>query len=257
MRTFWVVLLMLSGFSGAFAQSGTSEPIESGVTLRMSAPVTVTGERKFLLGISTNDVYECKGTFIENEVHIQGTTLLIKLKNVRVPANCEAQMGPAVANIDLSSLKPGNYPIRVTINRQVFKADLEITPNYYNLVLGPEDPMLFRTFNGRLNLIPSNSVWGVCSYTRPEQRDLALKFMKELEAAGAQPTNLPAGNYDDFYLHETGKTQEKEVARSRYEFPFVYNFSGNLEVVKEILNSYQGKLDITYLNSRGLAIRNF
>lgn len=249
-------LLMLAAFS-AFSQGGTLEFVESGMTLRLSAPAQTDGSRKVILMMQTNDAYECANTIVEHESVLVGDKLNIKVKGVRVPETCEPTMGPAIARVDLTKIGPGKYPVTVTINRQVFRAKLEITDQYYDFTIPSEDPQLFRIYNTRLNLIPAQSVWGMCSYTRPEGKKDALAFMKAMEAAGAVLTQLPVGNYDDFFLHTVGRTEEKILRDDLYEFPFIYQYAGDPEDFAEIVQSFKGKLEITLKDSKGGLVKNF
>lgn len=258
MKLLWIAVALLGVTGHAAAQTGRLEALQSGVTLRMSAPVEPDGGRKIILHMQTNDVYECAGTFIENEVLLEGHKLFIKVKGVRVPEPCSPALGPATTRIDLSKLGLGRFAVRATINRQVFKADLIITENYYDFVIvEKEDPTLFRIHNGRLNLIPNNGIWGVVQYNTPEQRAEVQRFMSALEAAGATRTQLPAGNYDDFYLHQAGTTQEKVVSPTQYEYPYVYQYSGDPAALRGVLESFRGRVQATLNTSDGYVYKNF
>ena len=246
LRNFILVLTIL--FSGSvFAQpgSGKLEAVESGVTLKMEAPIMKDGSRKFYLDFRTNDVYECQNHFLDNEVRLEGNKLIVKIKGVKPMEPCITTMGPATARVDLTPLTAGKYKVRVIINRQVFKANLEVSETHYDLEIGNEDPQLFRIYNGRLNVIPANSIWGVCAYEDPHMKAEAEKFMDEMLNAGAQPTEIPAGNYGEFYLHYDGKTGEKVLSRDKYEYPFVFSYTGDVGALREVMNAFRDKLRIT------------
>lgn len=254
-----IALLGLALFCGqaAWTQAGKLEFVESGVTLRLSAPAQADGSRKVVLLIQTNDVYECANTFLENDAVLEGDKLNIKVKGVRIPETCDASMGPAFGRVDLTKLGPGKYPVSININRQLFKAKLEITDTYYDFSIPSEDPVLFRIYNPRLNLIPAQSIWGICSYSAPEKKAEALAFMKALEAAGATPTQLAVGNYDDFYLHTTGATEEKIIRDDLYEYPFIYHYAGDPGDFADLLQAYKGKLEISLKDAKGGLQKNF
>jgi hypothetical protein len=250
--------LLVTVASWSFGQSaGDLEPIESGVTLRLEAPIELSGTRKFILEVQTNDVYECANYSLDNSAKLEGSKLLIGLKGVRRTEPCTATMAPATCRIDLTELKAGAYKVRFNINRQIFKAKLTVADSSYDFRIASEDPRLFRIYNGHLNLIPANCIWGLSEYTDPKKKAEALKFMAALESAGAKKTSLPVGNYDEFYLHTAGTTEQKMIQGERYQYPFVYFYSGDTAVLQEVINSFRDKLKITLKTTRGEVLANF
>lgn len=237
--------------------NGKLKAVESGVTLRMETTVGEEGNHKFYLVLQTNDVYECANYQLENEVSLDGSKLVIRVKGVRYIEPCTMMMGPAMARVNLTSLSRGTYKVRTIINRQVFKSVLVIADGYYDFSIKKEDPSLFRIYNGRLNVIPGNSIWGKCKYTDPYEKPVAEKFMKDLLAAGAVQTELAAGNYGDFYLHYPGEALEKVINDKQYEFPFVYTYTGDTAVLQEVMNAYKGRLKINLKTSAGQEFKNY
>lgn len=257
--TVWLSLVLMCIINTAVAQPNSRdlEFVESGLTLRLSSPVQVDGSRKPVLHMETNDVYECANTTLEYDAVVDGRRMFIKVKGIRVPEPCTPAMGRAATRVDLSKMELGTYDVTITINRQVFKAYLEITDTYLEFGIPNENPILLRIINPRLNLIPAQSIWGVSSYTSPERKADALTFMRELEARGATLTQLAVGDYEDFYLHNTGRTEEKMVRADLYEYPFVYHYTGDIRALEALINAYKGKLNITLKDSRGVQIQNF
>ena len=250
-------LLLLAGL-GVFGQAnGTLEYIESGVTLRMNAPIQEDGHRKFMMGFQTNDVYECANFPIEYDARLEGSKLIVRLKGVRHTDPCETGMAPARTIVDLTQLETGKYKVRVIINRQVFKAKMELTDSYIDFDIPKEDPSLFRIYNGRLNLIPEGVIWGKCVYAEAKAKEHAKKFMAEMQKAGCTLTQIPAGNYSEFYLHQAGVTEQKVIQGERYEYPFVYAYTGDVLVLNEIMNSFRENLQITLKDLNGKVLTNF
>jgi hypothetical protein len=257
MKYVWLVLLSSLSVSLTHAQTGKLDFVESGVTLRLGAPIKEDGSRTLVLWMQTNDPYECRNTFLENDVDIVGGKLLIKVKGVRLPAVCEPGMGPAYAEMDVTALGLGEHPVTVNINRQIFKAKMAVTETYLDFSIPSEDPDLFKIFNTRLNLIPAETIWGTCTYKVPGQKADALAFMESLLAAGATKGQFPAGEYEGFYLHSVGQTEEKVLAADRHEYPFVFHYSGDASTLAPLLQPYQGKIDITLRDAKGRLYRNF
>lgn len=254
----WILLCVVLYLpAAAQTNNGKLQSVESGVTLRMETIVGEEGNRKFYLVLQTNDVYECANYHLENEVSLDGNKLVIKVKGVRYVEPCTMMMGPAMARVNLTSLSLGTYKVRTVINRQVFKSTLVIADSYYDFAIKKEDPSLFRIYNGRLNVIPENSIWGLCMYTDPYEKPVAEKFMKDLLAAGAINTELPAGNYGDFYLHYPGEALEKVINDKQYEFPFIYTFTGDTAVLEEVMNAYKDRLQIKFKTSAGKQFKNY
>lgn len=252
-----VIFLLLLG-SGVMAQAdGGIEDVEAGMTLQMTAPILPGGARKFMLRIQTNDVYECSNYAVDQETALQGDRVVIKVNGIRRTKPCQTGVGPATSIIDLSQLTLGEYKVQITINRQVFKADLQVDSTFFHFSIPKTvDPTLLRIFNGRLNHIPAGTVWGKCEYVEPSKKAVALKFMAELEKAGALKSQLPVGNYDEFYLHTVGTTTEKSIKGERFEFPFVYSYNGSLMPLQEIANGFRKDLKITLKNDKGEVLGN-
>ncbi|MEM6270476.1 MAG: hypothetical protein AAF998_13620 [Bacteroidota bacterium] len=259
MRSCVSLLLLLWFTFPAFSQSGGGKlmALESGVTLRMESQILEGGDHKFYLVLQTNDVYECANFLLENDVKLDGDKLIVRVRGVRKADPCSTAMGPARARINLTSLSEGEYRVRTIINRQVFKSVLTVAEDYYDFAIKKEDPSLFRIYNGRLNIIPDNSIWGLCRYTSAYDKAVAEKFMSDLQAAGARKTELPPGNYGDFYLHHAGEALEKVTGDDEYEYPFVYSFSGDLALVKEVMNAYRERLQLSIKTSLGEQYRNY
>lgn len=251
-----MVLLVLGTWVMGQADGGL-EDVEAGMTLQMTAPILQGGARKFLLRVQTNDAYECTNYAVEHDARLEGNKLLIKVKGIRRTKPCADGVGPAVGNIDLSELKLGEYKVRITINRQIFAANLTVDSTYFKFDIPSEDPLLLRIYNGRLNLIPGGTIWGKCEYGDAKSKVKAQKFMSDLEKVGARKTMLPAGNYDEFYLHQPGVTEQKTVKGESFEYPFVYSFSGGLAPLQELMNGYRGDLKITLKNDKGETLRNW
>lgn len=252
-----IVWLLFVGL-GVFGQTnGTLEYIESGVTLRMSAPIKEDGHRRFMMGIQTNDVYECANFPIDYDARLEGSKLIIRLKGVRNATPCETGMAPASTDVDLTQLEVGKYKVRVIINRQIFKAKMELTDAYIDFEIGKEDPSLFRIYNGRLNLIPEGVIWGKCEYEEAKDKEVVKKFMADMLKGGCSITQIPAGNYSEFYLHQPGVTEQKVIQGERYEYPFVYAYSGDVLVLNEIMNAYRDQLQITLKDLSGKVLTNF
>jgi hypothetical protein len=105
-------------------------------------------------------------------------------------------------------------------------------------------------------MIPDNSIWGKCAYSDPKKKQEALRFMAELERAGAVRTALPVGNYDEFYLHTPGTTEQKTIQGERYEYPFVYTYAGDDAVLQEIMHAFRDQLKITIKTTKGKVMVN-
>lgn len=241
--------------TGAMGQAKMD--VESGLTLRLEAPMDHNGVRQFFLNFRTNDVYECSNHHLTNDVKLEGDKLIIKIKGIRAGKPCLEEMGPATAKIDLSTLTKGNYKVKFWVNRQSFKGKLEVAEGHYDLRVDDEDPALLRIYNGRLNLIPANTVWGICAYADPAKKAEARKFMAEMQKAGAQKAAIAAGNYGEFYLHHDGATSEKVVKGDQYEYPFVYSFAGDMAALKEVASAYRDKVRVTLKNSKGEVFQNW
>lgn len=252
-----IIFLLFAGFAVKGQATGVLDYIESGVTLRMSAPILPDGHRKFMMGIQTNDVYECANFPIEYDARLEGSKLIIRLKGVRRAEPCETGMAPSRANIDLTQLTEGKYKVRVVINRQIFKAKMEINADYIDFEILKEDPSLFRIYNGRLNMIPEGTIWGKCVYNAANLKEDAKRFMAELQKAGCTLTQIPAGNYSEFYLHQPGITEQKVIQGDRYEYPFVFAYKGDILVLSEIMNGFRETLQITLKDLNGKVVQNF
>ena len=250
------LVLLLGG--GAMAQAdGGLEDVEAGMTLQMTAPILPNGERKFMLKIQTNDVYECANFTVDNETTVQGDKVNIKVNGIRRTKPCVSGVATAASFVDLSKLGFGAYKVQITINRHVFKADLRVDSTFFHFDIPKSvDPTLLRIINGRLNMIPAGTVWGKCEYTEIAKIETATKFFADLEKAGAIKTKLPVGNYDEFYLHTVGTTSEKSIKGERFEFPFVLSYNGSLMPLREIANSYRNELKITLKNDKGEVLSN-
>lgn len=258
MRTIVLAICMVLVGACAFGQAdGGLGIVESGVNLKLTAPIQPDGKRNVFLEVYTNDVYECGNFALENTAKVQGTKYTVVIKGVRRTQPCADGMAAASCKLSLAELAPGAYEVHISINRQIFRAQLKIFPDGYDFRIDDEDPQLIRIFNGHLNLIPNNTVWGKCEYTDPKRKQDALRFMAELQKAGAQLTQLPIGNYDEFYLHTPGTTEPKTVQGDRFEFPFVYSFAGDAGVLREIMNSFREQLKITLKTSKGQVFVNF
>lgn len=251
------MLLLLLGSRVIAQDDGGLEDVEAGMTLQMTAPILSSGERKFMLKIQTNDVYEFSNYAVDHETWLQGDRVVIKVNGIRRTKPGEKGLGPAFSYIDLSALKKGEYKVQITINRQIFKAELAVDSTFYHFEIPKgTDPLLLKIFNGNLHQIPAATIWGKCEYTNHAKKETALKFMAEMEKAGAVKTKLPVGNYDEFYLHTVGTTTEKSVKAEHFEFPFVYSYKGSLLPLQEIANGFRDDLKITLKNDKGEVVKN-
>lgn len=227
------------------------------MTLQLNAPILPNGERMPTLSILTNDVYECGNSSVEMNHNLDGNLLTMKVLGIRIASPCKGPMGLAKGTVDLSSFPLGEYRVRITINRQVFKAALLVDSTHLKLDVIHADDRLLRIYNPRLNLIPKSTIWGKCEYSDSMAIDKAQQLFSQLEQLGAKKSQLPIGKYEDFYLHEVGTTQPKTLAANRFEFPFVYHYSGSLSPLQEILNGFRSDLKVTLKTCKGDVIRNF
>jgi hypothetical protein len=256
-RTMIMLVLAMAGIVCYGQADGGLDAIESGVTLKLAAPIGPDGIRKVFLEVQTNDVYECSNFGVEYHADFEAARLAVQLKGVRRTNPCAPGMAAALGRIDLTGMKKGSYEVRFTINRQVFKAKLAVADSSYDFRIPSENPILFRIINSHLNLIPENAIWGKCMYNDVKQQQVALQFMAELAQAGAVKTQLPAGSYDEFYLHRPGVTEPKMLAGDRYEFPFVYHYVGDAVVLHEIMNAFRDRLKISLRTTKGETYTNF
>lgn len=230
--------------TGLLAQWTKPEPLETGVNLRIYAPIGPDGSQPLAITIATNDPYDCKGARFASDVTVSPKKVTVKIQGVSNPVPCPLDLKPVTETIDLSGLGPGEYPIRVTINRQFFKAKLTIADDHFALETD-DDPELFRVANGRLNKVPKGAIWGHCSYSDPEKKARAEAFFAELKEAGATKFDLSPGDYGEFYIHFGGEPIEISTGPSEYDFPFIYKYSGSPKDFLDIVKRYRTEMKVS------------
>lgn len=252
-----ILLLAIFLFPLFSAQAQKFKPMECGFTLSFVPAYSPTGQRSIFLSFATNDVYGCSNNELGVESNVSAGKVFVKIRGMAEAIDCDNVMGPATTRVDISSLAKGEHGLTLYINKMLFTADLTVSENSVYLKLGPDtDPDLVRIINPRLNLLPGNALWGRVEYIDPTMKAVAEQFMEDVKNEGARPTQLEAGNYGEVYLHAKGKTEERKMTGGSMEYPFVFEYDGDPERVKLLVdmytNRYAGKIRIHLANPTGM-----
>ncbi len=216
----------------------------------MEAPIQPDGQQFLELNVISEEVFDCQESRLVHEYEVKGNKITVRIRGVEEPENCTTQMGPVKAQMPLGELAPGLYQVKVMINRQLFKASLQVGPQHFEL-RSDDDPDLFRIGNGRLNLIPTGLIWGQAQYGDDAGRARAQEFVAALQQAGATPPELAAGDYGEFYVHYDSAPDEVSTGPGKYALPFVLAYAGDLNDLKSLFDQFSSDLDLSLANRKG------
>jgi hypothetical protein len=229
------------------------EYITSGLTMRMICPVTPEGKKTFQIEWTTNQIYNCSNYELVATVEQPKDRLNFYFKGIRTPETCLTQLGPATVRTDLTGLKPGSYKVNIWINKQYFKAILEVTAAGYTWTMD-ENPDLLRMLNPKLWTIPDGMVWGRCEYRRRDHVKTAEALIRDLKTLGLTEKQLTGGDYGEFYVYSFG-FEELPIEDKGYEYPFYFYYTGDIQPVRELLVQYHqrygNEFRITFGTDRG------
>jgi hypothetical protein len=212
------------------------EYITSGITMRMISPVTAEGKNTFQIQWVTNQIYPCSGYELVLTFEHPTDRLNFYFKGIRKTETCAGELAPAISHTDLSFIKPGKYRVFIWINKQLFKASLEVTATGYTWTMD-ENPDLLRMLNPKLLVIPEGMVWGKCEYRNREFLKTALAFVKDLKSLGATERKLQGGDYGEFYVYSFG-FEELPIEDKGYEYPFYFQYTGDKAPVQKLISTY-------------------
>lgn len=225
------------------------EYITSGITMRMISPVTDEGKRTFQLEWITNQIYSCNNYELVHTLEHPTDRLNFYFKGIRKPENCQAELAPATTRTDLSFLKPGKYRVFIWINKQLFKASLEVTATTYTWTMN-ENPDLLRMLNPKLQVIPEGMVWGKCAYRNRDFVKTAETLIADMKGLGAMEKKLEGGDYGEFYVYSFG-FEELPIEDKGYEYPFYFEYTGDMEPMRQLLATYNSRYGADFRISFG------
>lgn len=249
-RFFLLLICSLVVFAPPTWAQDKITPLDCALDLSLQAPLDAKGAQTLYLILTTREPFLCANTELVQMSTVKGSNIAIRVKGTQEPADCQTGFQPAVARIPLQQLGTGLYKIKVTVNRQIFKASLQVAEGHFSLRT-EDDPDLFRVLNGRLNLIPSGIIWGEARYEDPALKAVAEKMIAEFIAAGAQLPTLNAGDYGYFYVHYDAAPEEVAVGSGQYALPFYLAYDRPLSSLQAIFDRYKDQLDLELASRTG------
>ncbi len=209
-----LLALGLLGLSLATACRDSDAPVPAGdcagpsasaagrVVVQVSERLLATGPQ-LVLHCRDEVGHPCGNYTLQASLKNTSGSLSLSFPGVSTPTVCLTNIGPATAQLDLSTLPTGTYPLSLQVGARHTTGTLRIQPTKVELTTCDSNTVAVR--NGLLLRIPANTVWGQLYARTPAAQTAALALLDSLRREGAQPLTLPAGNYGYFRVDAAGQ----------------------------------------------------
>lgn len=237
-----IVCFILLWLPNALVWSQKVKPLEDGTILEWQTQLQAGGEIGYSLVIRTKEVYDCQNYSLPFTTKLTGDKWVVTVKGVAEPADCDAGLAPAKAEVSMANMAPGTYDAKIWVNRQDFAGTLSISEQGVIYRLDPSvDKSLMKMPSPELKWVPRAHVWGTIEYAKPELKVEVAHILEDFAKEGAIKAQLATGNYGFFYFHESGEIPARKMEKGWEAQPFVCAYRGDVERLNLIRKMYLDK----------------
>lgn len=249
-----IVLLILLGCQKDYS----IDSIDSDIEIKLWETFDSTN-RTLQLYCLTERIYNCSNYGIKNKFNKSSDNINIDFKGILVYDMCLTALGPATTIIDLGTLSNGTYHLNINVESMKSEGQLIITSDSYSIELFNQKQI--KLINTPLRRIPTNTIWGTVGYHTSSTSTLVQTFIDSLQLLGATAKTYSPGDYGYFKINPNGQILPPENHGNHFIQPFIFDFSGNTSVLKNLVRNY-GKnygdsLSIRLYTTKGEILRSW
>lgn len=238
---------VLSGCNDTVTSSGADpRRIDSRINIRLVVPLPDTGALE--LSCATARTYSCFNFHIVSELSRFGSSINTLFKEIATPNICLTALGPATCTLPLPPLSPDSYDLRFAVNNIWHTFSLEVTDSVYRVTGSDTDAVVF--LQPEIRRIPRATIWGYVGYSSGSMEGTARSFLDSAQVIGCTHAALSPGNYYYFEMDDAGEPVLKGKYGYYFMHPFVFNYAGKSDQVKELVARYAR----TYGDSLSIAV---
>jgi hypothetical protein len=249
-----IILLFALGCS----KQESFEPIVSDIEITMVETIDSTG-RTFQLKCETKEHYHCANYQLVSKLNKVSNSYEIDFEGIDIPGVCLAAFGPALASIDFGSPENAVYDLVITTDETTSSGKLIVSEDYYILDFDKTERLEF--INPILNRVPENTIWGTIGYHSPDTEPIVNSFIESLITIGVKDRSYLPGDYGYFIIDKDGNIEPPQMHGNYFIRPFIFEYSGESETVKEIVRdfglNFDDKLKILLYTTEGDMFRSW
>ncbi|MBL7816907.1 MAG: hypothetical protein JNL70_17930 [Saprospiraceae bacterium] len=197
------------------------------------------------LRIATIKNQECGGTRINYSTNSLNNQLSVSLNSLSYPSICNGFAEPARDTIDLSNIKKGDFPFRLTLKDAIINDGvLHIEEGRYYFEMKKENGISMP--KKELLRIPQGAIWGFISTDNGQ--DARYTQMIDSLRTVATPLSIPTGDYgyfnysgSDIGIAAKFSTQKPNIRR------FILRQTGTKEQLNNIVKYFKTVAGIDFL----------
>ncbi|UOQ52522.1 hypothetical protein [Hymenobacter cellulosivorans] len=232
MRTLYSAFVLLTLLSSCDSET-TPEPglpITGRIQVQALESRGVQGRALFLT-FHDEGLYPCSNYGLITDYQRSGSQLSFVFSGVAEPTGiCLTATGTARAQVDITNLPQGTYPLRLQVGSRTTTGVLELQSSYVRLQT--DNPNLVQVTQPELRLMPPNLVWGDATTGLPADQASGEVLRDSLQQLGATPTTLPPGTYTRFTIAANGLLQPPVVPNGYRALLFLATYSGSPERIQ-------------------------
>ncbi len=228
------------------------QEFDSGIKISMWESAEA-DKRTLQFRCETEMIYPCMNYLIIHSVKRSSNTINIDFKGIYMPGICSNAFGPAVTTVNLETLPPGDYTLKLKVGAESSNAVLSVFPEMYSISSSSLEQIQFTP--PQLSRIPENTIWGIIGYHISSNESSAQSFVDTLLQNGAVARKYTPGSYGYFNIHSDGTILPPENHGYWFVLPFILEFTGDNALIKMILEDFRKEygddLKITVHTTKG------
>lgn len=211
------------------------------------------GARYLICEFSTEEQFGCLNYLIRYDYTSNMGNFEIHLKDVEKSDFCLTAPGPAKAELNLGTYQNGDYVVKIKVGDIENQGMLKVSAQHY--VLDVSTPQNLTIVTDTLLRMPEHTIWGYASYQDDQFETPAIAFTDSLEQRGAQPANLPAGDFGYFTIGQNSQIVSIINAPEEKAIYFIYRFvdgdNAIMDLVSDFFVTYSNDIIIIVYTSEG------
>ncbi|MCH5715981.1 hypothetical protein [Niabella hibiscisoli] len=225
----FIVLLAACNKNAAIEEN----PIDNGSLIDSKIKVSVKeylNTQKLVLYCATQKAYPCVNYHINTEQNFkENNKLSVTFTGVPETQVCLTAIGPATAEIDLSTLRNGQYVIE--LNNLGVKNEGLLKISDTELILDFKDQKSIEIITPVTKRVTAQTYWGTIGYARASSENAVNQFIEKLKNIGAAFNKQVPGYYYHYQIDNDGAIVY-DAQRSGYYFAKGLIFQYNAEESK-------------------------
>jgi len=241
-----IIILVAAVLFDSCSKPDNENIIRDGVNIQIWETLSQT-PHEVQLKVKTCETYNCLNFGINYELKkISSNKFKVELTSVQIAEICEAGSGPAMTDISLGSLNPGDYSIAFTVNENDYYLKLNISNSRIKLDFAnePEGNDIHLVLN-ELQRVPAQTLWGSVSVSQSANIPLFEDFFMSLNELDINDFSGVDGNYG-YFIKNNNLITNVEHAGAIETRSFLKSFSGNPEQIINLENAYKDSMSINW-----------